>query len=206
MVERCFDARFNPNFDSNNQFCQLFTRDVGTGTVLDAAEVQNNLSRQEVNGIDFQVDYATGLGAGDFRTTFVASYLLDWKEAITAQDELQQFAGTASSNQNVLPELKTTLILGYGIGGFDGDIRWRYIDETVDRSFPNFTLDAVNYLDVTLGYDFEGLVDGLTARLGVTNLTDEDPIIFPSNQQSNTDPAQYDVLGQRWFVNLTYSF
>ena len=206
MVERCFDARFNPNFDSNNQFCQLFTRDVGTGTVLDAAEVQNNLSKQEVNGIDFQVDYATGLGAGDFRTTFVASYLLDWKEAITAQDELQQFAGTASSNQNVLPELKTTLILGYGIGGFDGDIRWRYIDETVDRSFPNFTLDAVNYLDVTLGYDFEGLVDGLTARLGVTNLTDEDPIIFPSNQQSNTDPAQYDVLGQRWFVNLTYSF
>jgi outer membrane receptor protein involved in Fe transport len=206
MVERCFDARFNTDFSIGNEFCQLFTRDVGTGTVLDAAEVQLNLSKQEVRGVDFQVDYGTEIGPGDFRTTFVASYLIDWKEAITQADELEQFAGTASSNQNVLPELKTTLILGYGIGSFDGDIRWRYIDETVDRSFPDFKLDTVNYLDVTFGYDFEGLVDGLTARVGLTNATDEDPIIFPSNQQSNTDPAQYDVLGRRWFANLTYSF
>jgi len=38
------------------------------------------------------------------------------------------------------------------------------------------------------------------------NLSDEQPIIYPSQQQSNTDPSTYDVLGRRWFVNLTYSF
>jgi outer membrane receptor protein involved in Fe transport len=206
MVERCFDTRFNPNFENSNQFCQLFTRDVGTGNVLDAAETQNNLSEQEVRGIDFQVDYSSDLGAGDFSATLVASYMLDWKEAITTADPLEQFVGTASSNQDVLPELKTTLILRYGIGGFDGDLRWRYIDDTEDESFPNYKLDSVNYLDLTLGYDFEGMVDGLTARVGLTNATDEDPIIYPSNQQSNTDPAQYDVLGRRWFANLTYTF
>ena len=75
-----------------------------------------------------------------------------------------------------------------------------------DESFPDFKLDSVNYIDITLGYDFEGMVDGLTARIGLTNATDEDPIIYPSSQQSNTDPAQYDVLGRRWFANLTYSF
>lgn len=206
MVERCFDTRFNPNFEASNQFCQLFTRDVGTGNVLDAAEVQNNLSEQEVRGIDFQVDYSSDLGGGDFSATFVASYMMDWKEAITTADPLEQFAGTASSNQDVLPELKTTLILRYGIAGFNGDLRWRYVDETEDESFPNFKLDSVNYFDLTLGYDFQDMFEGLTARIGLTNVTDEDPIIYPSNQQSNTDPAQYDVLGRRWFANVTYTF
>ena len=179
---------------------------MGTGTVLDALEQQNNLSKQEVRGVDLQIDYGTDLGPGDFKLTLVASYLLDWEEAITVADPLENFAGTASSNQDVLPELKTTLILGYGVGGFDGDSRWRYVDETQDESFPNFKLDSVNYIDITLGYDFEGIVDGLTGRVGLTNATDEDPINFPSSQQSNTDPAQYDVLGRRWFANLTYSF
>jgi outer membrane receptor protein involved in Fe transport len=50
------------------------------------------------------------------------------------------------------------------------------------------------------------MIDGLRIRGGVTNITDEEPIVFPTYQQSNTDPATYDVLGQRWFVNLTYTF
>jgi len=75
-----------------------------------------------------------------------------------------------------------------------------------DTSFPDFTLDAVNYFDVTAGYDFEGMIDGLRVRGGVTNITDEEPIVYPTYQQSNTEPATYDVLGQRWFVNLTYTF
>ena len=49
-------------------------------------------------------------------------------------------------------------------------------------------------------------MEGLRLRAGVTNLTDEDPIIYPSNQQSNTDPSTYDVLGRRYFVAATYSF
>lgn len=206
IVERCFDSRFNPNFENSNLFCQLFTRDVGTGTVLDALEQQNNLAAQEVRGIDLQIDYASDLGPGSFNATLVASFLLDWEEQITVADPFINFAGTASLNQDVLPELKSTLILAYAVGGFDGDIRWRYIDELEDEAFPNFKLDAVNYIDVTVGYDFEGMVDGLRGRIGLTNATDEDPIIYPSSQQSNTDPAQYDVLGRRWFVNLTYSF
>ena len=46
----------------------------------------------------------------------------------------------------------------------------------------------------------------ITAAGGVYNLTDEDPIIYPSDQQMNTDPATYDVLGRRYFFAATYSF
>ena len=67
----------------------------------------------------------------------------------------------------------------------------------------------MSYYDLTLGYDFADVnnaLAGLRVRGGITNLTDEDPIVYPSQQQANTDPASYDVLGRRWFLNLTYTF
>ena len=65
------------------------------------------------------------------------------------------------------------------------------------------------HFDLVVGYDFSNFgnaLSGLSLRAGVTNLGDEDPIIYPSQQQANTDPATYDVLGRRWFFNLQYTF
>jgi outer membrane receptor protein involved in Fe transport len=75
-----------------------------------------------------------------------------------------------------------------------------------DFDVETFTLDAVEYLDLTVGYTFSDALEGLQLRAGVTNLTDEEPIIYPSSQQANTDPAAYDILGQRYFVSATYAF
>ncbi|MDH3266756.1 MAG: TonB-dependent receptor, partial [Gammaproteobacteria bacterium] len=122
-------------------------------------------------------------------------------------EALEEFAGTASSSFDVLPEWKFTTSFGYAVNNFDGNLRWRHVDNTTDLSFPDFKLDAVEYLDLTLGYAFDGSVlEGLRLRVGITNLTDEDPIIYPSQQQANTDPATYDVLGRRYFVTATYAF
>lgn len=206
FVERCFNPAFNPGFDNSNQFCQLFERNAGTGNITNALEVDTNLSVIEVRGIDYQVDYAADVGPGTFTGKLVATNLLDWEQAITAADPLEQFAGTASSDFDVLPEWKTTLSLGYAIGGFDGDVRMRYVGDSNDTSITSFKLDTVTYLDLNVAYSFDQWAEGLRVNAGVTNLTDEDPIIYPSNQQSNTDPATYDILGRRYFVNLTYSF
>lgn len=209
FVERCFTPEFNADFSNSNQFCALFERDPGTGTITNALEVDTNLANTEVRGVDFQLDFVSELGPGSARARLVASHLMDWKRAITAADPFEQFAGTAADDFNVLPEWKTTLALGYMLTSFDAELRWRYVGETNDRSVPTFKLDAVNYLDLTLGYDFSNMSNalrGLRVRGGITNLTDEDPIVYPSQQQANTDPATYDVLGQRWFLNLTYTF
>ena len=50
------------------------------------------------------------------------------------------------------------------------------------------------------------LLEGLQLGIGVENLTDEDPPIFPSLVQENTDPSQYDAFGRRYYVTLHYSF
>lgn len=206
LVERCFDERFNPNFENSNQFCQLFSRDTGTGTIVDALEADTNIANLEVRGIDFQLDYAADVGPGQLDLKWVATNLLDWDEAITSADPFDMYAGTASSSFNALPEWKWTTSVGYAIGNFDGDLRWRYVGEMEDRAFPNFELSSVNYFDLTAGYSFEGAMEGLRIRGGITNIGDEEPIIYPSNQQANTDPATYDILGRRYFLNATYTF
>jgi iron complex outermembrane recepter protein len=206
FVERCFDRRFNPDLSNDNFYCSFFERLPGTGTITNALEVDTNIAAFEVEGVDLQFDYATDAGPGLLRAKWVSSYLLAWDDATIQGEPLTENAGTASSGFDVLPEWKWAATLGYTWEGFDADVRWRHIGETTDFSIPEFTLDAVEYVDLTVGYTFSDRLEGLRLRAGVTNLTDEDPIIYPSAQQSNTDPATYDVLGRRFFVSATYAF
>lgn len=205
FVERCFDRRFNPDLQNDNFYCTFFGRLPGTNTITNALEVDTNIAAFEVEGIDLQVDYSMEAGPGELRGKWVSTYLMSWKDATIQGEEMTENAGTASSGFDALPEWKWMASVGYAWQGFDGDIRWRHIDEMSDFSFPTFKLDAVDYLDLTFGYTFTNALEGLRLRAGVTNLTDEDPIIYPSQQQSNTDPSTYDILGRRYFVSATYS-
>ena len=207
FVERCFDPSFNPNLENSNFYCGFFSRDVATGTIIDALEVDTNIATNEVRGIDIQLEYGADLGPGSFDVKWIATNLLNWKEAAIQGEPLEEFAGTASGDFDVLPDWKFTTQFSYAWENIDAQLRWRRVGESTDTSFPAFKLDAVNYIDLTGGYEFtQDALQGLRFRVGVTNLTDEDPIIYPSQQQSNTDPATYDVLGRRYFVSATYSF
>lgn len=206
FVERCFDPAFNASLSTNNFYCGFFQRDVGTGTIIEALEVDTNIAETELTGIDFQIEYGTDIGPGQFDIKWIATNLQNWEQAKIAGEALEEFAGTASSSFNVLPEWKYTTSFAYAVNNFDANLRWRHVDSTNDRSFPDFELDSVEYLDLTVGYAFEGTaLEGLRLRAGITNLTDEEPIVYPSDQQSNTDPSTYDVLGRRYFVSATYS-
>lgn len=206
FVERCFNREFNPTLSNDNFYCSFFERLPGTGTITNALEVDTNIAAAEVEGVDAQIEYSADAGPGVMRAKWVSTYLLSWKDATIQGEPFTENAGSASSGFDVLPEWKWAASFGYTWEGFDGDIRWRHVGETTDFSIPEFTLDAVEYLDLTLGYTFSDALEGLRFRVGVTNLTDEEPIIYPSAQQSNTDPATYDVLGRRYFVSATYAF
>ena len=205
FVERCFDRRFNPELSNDNFYCAFFDRLPGTNTITNALEVDTNIAAFEVEGIDLQVDYSMDAGPGELRGKWVSTYLMSWKDATVQGEPLTENAGTASSGFDALPEWKWMASVGYTWEGFDGDLRWRHIDEMTDFSFPTFNLDAVDYLDLTFGYTFTDTLAGLRLRAGVTNLTDEDPVIYPSQQQANTDPSTYDILGRRYFVSATYT-
>lgn len=206
IVGRCFNRTYNPNLENSNFYCTLFDRLPGTNTITDVAEIDTNIAAFEVEGIDLQVDYVADAGPGQLRAKWVSTYLQGWKDASIQGESMTENAGTASSGFDALPEWKWIASLGYAWSGLDADVRWRHVGEMSDFAVPAFTLEAVEYYDVTFGYTFSDTLEGLRLRAGVNNLTDEEPIIYPSSQQSNTDPAAYDILGRRYFVSATYSF
>ncbi|MDX1516785.1 MAG: TonB-dependent receptor, partial [Woeseiaceae bacterium] len=207
FIQRCFNPAFNPNFENSNFFCSLFRRDVGTGEIIDALEVDINVAQLEIQGFDFQVDYVVDIGPGTLDMKVVSTRLDSWKQAAIAGEPLEEFAGTAGFDFDALPEWKTTFALGYAWSGIDLNARWRHIAEMTDTDFPDYKLDSMDYFDFTGSYTFsDNTLDGLVLRVGITNILDEEPIIYPSYQQSNTDPSTYDILGRRYFVQAEYTF
>ena len=96
---------------------------------------------------------------------------------------------------------------GYEWQGMTVFTRWQHIDAMRDAEYRDFRVPAHDYFDVGASYVFDaGMLSGLTATAGVENLGDDDPPLFPSYSQANTDPSQYDVLGRRYFVSLRYRF
>ena len=160
--------------------------------------------------VDLQVDWRFDLGPGQLGV----SWLVSWVDSLTIAVAGSTAPGVDPSGTvglsvgSSFPEWKSNLHLSYAWRDLSLGATWRYIDDMTDyfeRS--SFQIPSVSYFDLDASYDVSsGLLNGLRFGIGIENLTDEDPPIFPNNVQANTDPSQYDVLGRRYYVSLNYSF
>jgi outer membrane receptor protein involved in Fe transport len=207
-IPLCFDARVNPGFSADNEMCRLFSRDPASGDIVDLRDIYQNIVGFEVSGIDLQFDWSFAAGPGDVGINWLASWM-DYFESIEARglppvDEVGRLGNFISGT---LPEWKWNLNLSYTWSALSLGGRWRYIDGMRDREFEDFTVPSFDYFDLFASYVIdEGVLSGLTLRAGIENLTDEDPPLVANPIGANTDPSQYDVLGRRYYVNLTYRF
>jgi outer membrane receptor protein involved in Fe transport len=95
-------------------------------------------------------------------------------------------------------------------GPAQAQITARYIDEmvhanTVTGGSPvsNTGTKATWYYDLTGSYE---VLEGVTVRGGINNVSDQKPRLYSPNVQSNTDPSMFDVLGRRYFVGFDVRF
>ena len=120
-----------------------------------------------------------------------------------------ELVGTAGSYfiGTSYPEWKWSFSLTYAWQSLTLDARWRYIDGMKDAAIPAFRIPHYDYFDLGASYDFnEGVLAGLRLRVGIENATDEDPPIIPSWNGGNTEASQYDILGRRYYLSLSYAF
>jgi outer membrane receptor protein involved in Fe transport len=206
FIPRCYNAEFNPSFSPDYASCQLFQRSRDSGEIQDALELYQNVRGTRTSGVDLQIDWNLEVGPGLLGASWLVAWVDSWERQATPQQDAVEFVGTINAQQSI-PEWKWNLNLNYSVGGMYANVSWRYIDSMVDATVTTFEVPNRDYFDATVGYEFdEGVLDGLSLRAGVENLTDEDPPIFPSYQQANTDPTQYDVLGRRYYLGLDYRF
>jgi iron complex outermembrane recepter protein len=216
--EYCYDARYNPDFSATNQWCTMFGRDAVTGAMEDAQELLRNAYDWETSGLDMQVDWHFDLGPGQLGVSWLVSWIDSLTIAVTGSTApVDDLAGTIGSWRggtfgvgSSFPEWKSNLHLSYAWRELTLGASWRYIDAMTDSDLelsPRFRIPSVNYFDLDASFEVSaGLLDGLRFGIGIENVTDEEPPIFPSYVQANTDPSQYDVFGRRYYATLRYSF
>jgi iron complex outermembrane receptor protein len=82
----------------------------------------------------------------------------------------------------------------------------RFLDEMIHANvvtgsspLTNTGVDSTWYFDLNSSYE---LTDRITLRLGVNNVTNQEPRLYTPNVQANTDPSTYDILGRRYFFGF----
>lgn len=213
-VERCFDAAFNPAFDPQNIYCSFIAREQNSG-LLGLLIQDRNLGGFDTSGVDVQLDWSQDAGPGRIGATAYLTYVDTWQYDDPGGKAIQ-YAGTVGGAGATIdggglgrsiPRWKSLLNLHYTLGGVRMLARWRHIDAQRDVVYREFEVPAVDYFDLGVQAQADaGPFAGLLVRAGVDNLLDQAPPIYPTWQQANTDPATYDVLGRRYYLNLQYRF
>jgi len=206
-VGRCFDSAYNPDYDPSYPYCTFFTRVPSVGDMY-ALELDRNIGGVDTSGVDLQVDWAMDAGPGRVSANGYLTYVQEWK-ATEPDGRKVDYVGTIGNRGlgGAIPRLRSVLGVRYEWQGITVYTRWQHIDGMRDAEYRDYRVPAYDYFDVGASYALDrGILSGLTTTAGVENLGDEDPPLFPSYSQANTDPSQYDVLGRRYFVRLRYRF
>ncbi|GAA3700010.1 TonB-dependent receptor [Sphingomonas cynarae] len=217
------DLCYNVIRDINSVYCQAF---VGTRNALgqfdgvNAPSILNaNVSTLRVSGVDLQADYQTRfplsiMGDGDSKLAFF--FLGTWtdKSSLTPvaalPDQVNQCAGKFGilSCGNPTPRYKWTSRVSWVDHGLTSTVRWRHLSAVRDDDdSTNYFVDRVpayNLVDLAFSFD---ITDQYNLSLGVNNLFNKRPPIIGTNQeQANTYPGTYDVLGRDFFVSTRFKF
>jgi len=214
IIQRCFNREnANPTYSINNEWCQLYNRDVNDGRIIGLQTLQRNQAFINTSAIDFAVDWGLSLGerAGDLSLQLIGTWTEKYETQTSVADPVNDFVGTVSNvTGGTTPEWKANLVTSWSLA--DLQLQWtmRWIDSmvhanTVTGGSPvtNTGVDGTYYHDLTGRYN---LTDNITLRAGVNNLGNQKPRLYVPNVQAGTDPSLYDVLGRRFFVGFNMRF
>ena len=215
---------YNVIQDINSVYCQAIanggrnpaTGEIGTGG-FNPLIGNANVAKVETEGVDFQVDYSMPLTFGmmgdesRLNFFFLGTYTDTYKfYAVQELDAFTECAGRFGQLVcgNPQPKWKWSSRLSWLDGPLTTSLRWRHLgavrddDEATDYVVER--LDAYDVFDLSLGFD---ITEEFSLAMGVNNIFDKQPQLIGDNQeQANTYPGVYDVLGRDFFVSASMKF
>jgi outer membrane receptor protein involved in Fe transport len=223
LVADCYNYYgTNPNYDPNRETCQGIIRFGGDIIFLSSpadptgAGLYPGINGGKIKGdsLDLQVNWRVDVPGGDLALNLLATYLLSAETQEAPGLPLLDYKGTVTffgaGLGSSAPEMKANLNAVYTVGDFAFDGRVRWIDSMENRAaviFPGETsftgVPSVTYLDIGASWRFMG---NSQLRLGVNNVTDEQPPEYAPNVQSGTESSLYDVIGRRIFGQVVVQF
>ena len=216
-IPLCYDPRTNPAFSPGNAWCRFFSRNAQSGEIEDFTDVLVNIDGYEVSGIDLQFAWTLKAGPGEVAIDALVAWMDRFEvippAGLPGRDKVG-YVGFDATGAAIFdlggsrPEWKSRVDLGYTQGPLTLGTQWRFVDAMHDANRDlNYRVPSYDYFDLYATYVFgTGRAEGATLRVGVENIGDEDPPLLPSTVNANTDASQYDVLGRRYYMNLSYRF
>ena len=216
---------YNTFQNASNGFCQLITRNTSTGAIDGSTNPDGslasvfagvaNLSSIRTRGWDIGVDYSVPMAFGIFSSesklniNFLGT-IFD-RNTFTPVNGINNVIECAGRfGQNCTPQSK---FQGQGRltwidGAMTTNLRWRYRGAvTEDDPTTLYTVERIpsySLFDLSFAYDIN---DNVSITAGINNLFDKKPPIVGTNQeQANTFPGVYDVLGRDFFVSVGFRF
>ena len=195
-----------------------------------------NIATLATSGIDLQIAYGLDLpfsvlgnGAADLNFSFLGTWTEKYEfEAFDGAEVIQCAGKFGGECGEPIPSFKWTSRLSYVDGPLTFSTRWRHLaavnDEDDDTNFLDFNgverIPAYDLIDLTLAYDFRETV---TFTIGVNNVFDTLPqtptfdgiivsstnngtLLGDNQEQANTYPSTYDVLGRDFFASILFRF
>jgi iron complex outermembrane recepter protein len=210
----------NRCLDGNMEQCSLVKRSAGgdlwLGSDVETSghiiSLNDNLATEEVEGLDFVVDYALDIGAlGRLRFNNVTAYIETWdKQEIEGAPIADCKGAWGQSCEDPTPDLRNSFRVTWDTPwNITTSVLWRYISEVEDLNESEVDLDEVHYLDLSGTWD---VTDYATLRVGVNNVLDEAPPLAGNAAGSaiqgngNIFPGVYDALGRYVFAGASLSF
>ncbi|TKB58581.1 TonB-dependent receptor [Ferrimonas aestuarii] len=168
-----------------------------------------NLGGAATSGFDINVAYAFEAWGLDWRASLDTS-ILDSYEERDQDGNVLDYKGYITSGSGAYAEYKTNFTLTASADDWSANYEMRYIGEMDSFSCKDDTskcyapsVDSIIYHDISGSYHVNDIV---TISAGVDNVLDEEPPYYSGNNDSNTDPYTYDVIGRYFFGRVSVKF
>ncbi|HEX8644811.1 MAG TPA: TonB-dependent receptor [Allosphingosinicella sp.] len=213
---------YNVVQNAASPYCQAINRNsagIISGDEFSIEVLNANIARLTTRGIDLSFDYSMPLGfsmvGGEesrLNFFFLGTYTDEYN--ITAVSDLPDEINECAGRFGVLacgepiPRYKWSSRLSLIDGPMTLTGRWRHIgsvrDDDDDTDYLVETIGATDYFDLAFAFDVS---DGLRLTMGVNNLLDTGPEVLGLNQeQANTWPNTYEVIGRDFFISANLRF
>ena len=169
---------------------------------------QVNLGYFEREGVDLQVGYNVPIGnAGDLDFSLIGTALQVADTQPTPTSTTIECKGFWDNNdcEGAFPEwshtFRTTWVSPWDV---DVSLMWRYMGDVKENGNNQADWPSYNWIDLSGAWQ---VTDSVLLRLGVNNVTDEDPPLSADVGtgigNGNTFPGYYDALGRYIFMGIS---
>ncbi len=203
IVDQCLATSAN----AGSVLCQSanVTLDA-TGRIKFNNQLQN-IGAEQTSGIDLNLTYSFEAAGLNWKAALDTTYLDEYTVQVTGAPV--DYAGLVTSGTGGYADIKSNLTLTTRGDNWDASYKARYIAGMDSYSCIGKdsclapSVGSVVYHDISGSYVIN---DTVSVSGGVNNLFDKQAPYYSGNNDSNTDPYTYDVLGRRFFAGVNVKF